>query len=548
MTNHTSISGQIINLFERRIFPGEVTIKNGKIASISEIDHAPEHYILPGFVDAHIHIESSMLVPSEFARIAVLHGTVGTVSDPHEIANVVGMDGIRFMIENGAKVPFHFHFGASSCVPATTFETAGAAISADDIHELFEKDGLKYLSEMMNFPGVLHKDPEVMRKIAVAKSFNVPIDGHAPGLKGDQAKAYISAGISTDHECFTLEEALDKVKCGMKILIREGSAAKNFQALHPLIKSHPDMVMFCSDDKHPDELIDGHINQIVARAVGLGYDLMDVLRAACIHPVEHYNMDVGLLRKGDPADFIVVEDLEKFRVKSTYIQGTLVASEGKSAIRSVETTPLNRFECAIKDEEAFKIKAKADQIHVIQAVPGELVTKKLILPAKIEGQEYVSDLDRDVLKLAVISRYSDKPPAIAFVKGLGLKSGALASSIAHDSHNIVAVGVDDRSLCRAVNAVIDSRGGVATAYRDGTECIPLPVAGLMSNRDGRQVAADYAAIKQLTHDLGSDLHDPFMTLSFLALLVIPSLKLSDMGLFDGEAFQFVPLEAQKDLP
>ncbi|ADI37888.1 Adenine deaminase [Waddlia chondrophila 2032/99] len=541
MTN-LSISGQIVDLFAKRIFPGEITLADGRIASISEKEKAPDQYILPGFIDAHIHIESSMLIPSEFARIAVLHGTVGTISDPHEIANVAGMEGIRFMLENGSKVPFHFHFGAPSCVPATSFETAGASITADDIHTLFEKDRLKYLSEMMNFPGVLHQDPEVMQKIAVAQSFGFPIDGHSPGLKKDQAKAYINAGISTDHECFTLEEALGKILYGMKILIREGSAAKNFQALHPLIKSHPDRIMFCSDDKHPDELIEGHINLIVKRSIELGYDLMDVLRAACIHPVEHYRMNVGLLRLNDSADFIVLEDLETFNVKSTFIQGIQVASEGKSLIDSVAVSPINRFACSLKKENAFKIAAKGENIHVIQAVQGELVTGKLILPACIEKGEYISDVDKDVLKLVVVNRYQDAPPAIAFVQGLGLKSGALASSIAHDSHNIVAVGVDDQSLCRAINAVIESKGGVAAA-NDQIECVPLPVAGLMSDKDGWQVAADYARIKKLSHSLGSKLHDPLMTLSFLALLVIPSLKLSDLGLFDAETFQFIPLEA-----
>ena len=539
-------SGHIVDLHKRRIFPGEITVSNGKITSISEKKNVPDHYILPGFVDAHIHIESSLLVPSEFARIAVTHGTVATVSDPHEIANVLGMEGVRFMLENGKQVPFHFHFGASPCVPATAFETAGATITADDIRTLFEQDNLKYLSEVMNFPGVLHQDPDVMRKIEVAKSLGLPIDGHAPGLKGEQAQAYISAGISTDHECFTLEEALDKVRFGMKILIREGSAAKNFNALHSLIGSHPDRVMFCSDDKHPDELIEGHINVIVRRSLELGYNLMEVLRAACVHPVEHYGLEVGLLRPNDPADFIIVENLETFAVKSTFIRGIEVFSDGKTAINPVHVTPINRFHCSKKNADDFNIPAEGEKIHVIKAIPGELVTEKLVVPAAIENGKYVSDIENDVLKLVVVNRYQDTPPAIAFVNGLGLKTGALASSIAHDSHNIVAAGVDDKSIREAVNAVIDAKGGVAVARDGKTDLIPLPVAGLMSDRDGWKVAADYTKIKKLTYDLGSGLHDPFMTLSFFALLVIPKLKLSDLGLFDGERFQFIPLEAKEE--
>lgn len=536
-----TVSGHIVDLVQNRIFPGTVQVEKGKIASITEGPPADSQYILPGFIDSHIHIESSMLVPSEFARLAVVHGTVATVSDPHEIGNVLGVDGVRYMIHNSKKVPFHFYFGASPCVPATSFETAGARITPEDIRALFEEDGLKYLSEMMNFPGVLHKDPDVMEKISIAKSLGRPIDGHAPGLMGEQAREYIMAGISTDHECIELEEALDKINYGMKILIREGSAAKNYEALRPLIKLHPRQVMFCNDDKHPNELVKGHIDELVRRSVSLGYELMDVLRCACLHPILHYHLDVGKLQKGDPADFIIVDNLRDFKVKATYIQGRLVAKDGKTLIDRVPVETINHFHCSPKSASDFAVKASGKQIQVIQAIPGELVTGSLALPAAISHGQYVTDTSRDILKLVVVNRYEAAPPAIAFIKGFGLKQGALASCIAHDSHNIIAVGVDDESLCKAVNAVIESKGGIAVVENGKAAALPLPVAGLMSADEGYQVAKSYESINKRALGLGTSMPDPFMTLSFMALLVIPSLKLSDRGLFDGKAFKFTPL-------
>lgn len=538
------ISGNIVDVIDRRIYPGKIFVKEGSISAITpEPGKSYNSYIMPGFIDAHVHVESSMLVPSEFARLAVVHGTVATVSDPHEIGNVLGIEGIRYMIRNGHHVPFHFYFGASSCVPATAFETAGATITAADIRNLFVKDGLKYLSEMMNYPGVIARDPLVMNKIKVAQELGLPVDGHAPGLRGKEAEQYISAGISTDHECYTLEEALDKIKCGMKIIIREGSAAKNYEALHTLLKTHPEQVMFCSDDKHPHELVIGHINQLVQRSiVEHGYDTMDVLRAACYHPVMHYKLDVGLLRKGDSADFIVVEDLRHFNVQKTYIRGQTVAEAGKTKINSVSADVINRFAVSPKKEEDFVLPGKETMIQVIDAFDGQLITKKLIVPAKIENGCIVSDPDRDILKIAVVNRYADAPVAIGFIHQFGLKKGALASCIAHDSHNIIAVGTNDADICHAVNALIEAKGGISIAYEGKTEVLPLPVAGLMSTHDGYLVAKQYSDIDQHAKQLGSKLSAPFMTLSFMALLVIPSLKLSDKGLFDGEKFSFTTIE------
>ena len=559
MNGSFSISGQLVDVHSQTIYPAEVVVHDGKIVSVAHIHYSQltfDHYILPGFIDSHVHIESSMLVPSEFARMAVVHGTVATVSDPHEIANVCGIEGVEFMIENGKTVPFKFNFGAPSCVPATVFETAGAALDAVDVEKLLEREEIKYLSEMMNFPGVLFKDAEVMKKIASAHRLGKPVDGHAPGLRGEKAKQYIDAGIYTDHECFTKEEALDKLNYGMKIIIREGSAAKNFEALIELLHDHPDMIMFCSDDKHPDSLVIGHINQLCARAVAKGIDLFKILKAACVNPVLHYKLEVGLLREGEAADFIVVKDLKNFEVTKTFINGELVAENGVSNIKTSKSGIVNNFSCDKIRVSNLEIPYTIDHspltIPVIEALDGQLITNTLLVEPKVVDGKIVSDVERDIIKIVVVNRYTNAPIAKAFIKNFGLKQGALASSVAHDSHNIVAVGVDDESICRAVNLVIEKEGGVsATAplhfsingerVKNPKELIlPLPVAGLMSNEDGYKVAADYSAIDKMSkEELGSTLISPFMTLSFMALLVIPHLKLSDKGLFDGDRFEFV---------
>jgi adenine deaminase len=538
------ISGNIVDVLNRRIYPGTVTIENGLIASIAESGGPYDSFILPGFIDSHVHVESSMLIPSEFARLAVLHGTVATVSDPHEIGNVLGIDGVRYMIENGKKVPFKFYFGAPSCVPATAFETAGAVITAADIKELFEKDGLKYLSEMMNYPGVLHNDPLVMDKIQIAHSLGRPVDGHAPGLKGEDVQKYIGAGISTDHECFTLDEALGKIQHGMKILIREGSAAKNYEALHPLLKSHPGMVMFCSDDKHPNDLVISHIDDQVRRSIAYGYDLFDVLAAACVNPVMHYKLEVGLLQQGNAADMIVVNNLIEFKVQQTYTNGMLVADSGKTLIQSVQAEIKNNFNTSRKQTKDFQVEVNVDGapvIRVIKALEGQLITEELHEPGKLFDARLISNIANDVLKIAVVERYGNSKPAVGFIRNFGLKKGAIASCVAHDSHNIICVGVSDEDITNAVNGIIDYKGGISAAFDDNVEVLPLPVAGIMSNEDGYAIAEKYTRLDAMAKELGTKLHAPFMTLSFMALLVIPQLKLSDKGLFDGRKFEFVDL-------
>lgn len=533
------VLGQLIDIPNRTIFPAEIEVDQKTIVSIRKINHSPElPFILPGFIDAHVHVESSMLVPSEFARLAVCHGTVASISDPHEIANVCGMEGVNYMINNGKQVPFKFYFGAPSCVPATPFETAGAIIDASDLNELLQREEIVYLAEMMNWPGTVNRDPEVMEKIAVAQKYGKPVDGHAPGLKGEIAAKYASAGITTDHECFTLEEARDKVQLGMKIAIREGSAAKNFEALIDLIDNYPGQVMFCSDDKHPDNLAISHINELVARAIAKGKNLFDVLEAACLTPIHHYSMDVGQLRIGDPADFILVKDLKKFQVQQTFIEGELVAENGKTLIRKIENPIINNFNTGFKTESDFKIKALGSKVRVIEALDGQLITPEIQGEILIQDGFAISNPKEDILKITVVNRYEDTPPSIAFIKNFGLKEGALASSVGHDSHNIIAVGVDDASICKAVNMIIEKKGGIAAVSDQEEMMIPLPVGGIMSPEDGYEVAQAYTKIDLLSKKMGSTLHSPFMTLSFMALLVIPDLKLSDKGLFDGQKFSF----------
>lgn len=539
------ITGRIVDLRNRRIYPGELTIEGDRIAALREISGpVPERYIMPGFTDAHIHIESSMLVPSEFARLAVRHGTVATVSDPHEIANVCGLEGIEFMINNGNTVPLKFFFGAPSCVPATPFETAGAELDAQAVAELLNRDDIHYLAEMMNWPGVLNRDSGVMAKINAAIDRGKPVDGHAPGLRGDLAGHYASAGISTDHECFTLDEALDKINAGMMIIIREGSAARNYDALHPLLGLHPDRVMFCSDDKHPDDLVKGHINLLAARSVAQGYELFDVLTAMCIRPAEHYNLPVGSLQPGDPADFIIVEDLQRFKVEETWIDGRCVYDHGEVNFDRPEVEPVNNFTAyAVSPDDfavpALKPGAVSELRQVIVAHDGEIVTGAESHTLYTLNGQLQADPERDLLKIAVVNRYEKAPVSVGFIRNFGIRNGAIASSVAHDSHNIIAVGSSDADLSRAVNLIMQERGGIAAVQGNTERVVGLPVAGIMSASPGEEVALGYEELSAMARSMGSSLHAPFMLISFMALLVIPKLKLSDKGMFDGESFRFV---------
>lgn len=536
------IQGQLVAIPTHEIYSVSLSVVGTKISKVERILDDPSlPFLMPGFIDAHVHVESSMLVPSEFARLAVVHGTVATVSDPHEIANVCGMQGVEYMIENGKQVPFKFYFGAPSCVPATPFETAGGEISATDIENLMSRPEIHYLAEMMNWPGTVHRDELVMEKIQISKKYGKPIDGHAPGLTGELAEKYASAGPSTDHECFTYEEALGKIKLGMKIAIREGSAAKNFEALIDLIDEYPEMIMFCSDDKHPDNLAVSHINELAAHAIAKGKNVFSVLQAACLNPISHYSMNVGQLREGDPADFILVKDLKDFQVIGTYIDGQKVAENGKTMVHPIKNEIINNFNTSLKKPEDFQLKAKGAKVRVIEALDGQLITPEISGEILIKDGFAESNPADDILKITVVNRYEDAPPAIAFIKNFGLKTGAIASSVGHDSHNIIAVGIDDESICKAVNLIIAAKGGVSAVSGENEEILPLPVGGIMSASDGYKVAAAYTLIDKLAKEMGATLNSPFMTLSFMALLVIPDLKLSDKGLFNGQRFEFTDL-------
>lgn len=537
------VTGHIVDVLSKTIFDGAITIEGDRITDITVESDVEDQYILPGFVDSHIHIESSMMLPSDFARMVVPSGTVACVSDPHEIANVCGVEGVEYMIENGKKSPLKFYFGAPSCVPATSFETSGFVINAAEVEELLKKDDIHYLGEMMNFPGVLYQDKEVLAKLAAARKAGKPIDGHAPELSGKLLNTYAATGIGTDHECMTLEEALEKISLGMKILIREGSAAKNFDDLIPLIAEHSENVMFCSDDKHPDDILkSGHMDNLARRAVYKGYNLFDILRPLTLNPVKHYKLNVGLLQKGDFADFIIVEDLRYFKVNATYINGEVVASGGSVCYdRYIPEKVINNFKALPIEEKSLFVPVKGDNLKVILAEDGQLYTRSVTVKPKVDNDNVVSDVENDILKLVVYNRYSDALPAIGFIKNFGLKNGALVSTVAHDSHNIVAVGTSDSEIALAINRIIDAKGGIIASSGDRFSLMPLPIAGLMSNLEGPEVARLYQATDEFAKQLGTTLNAPFMTLAFMSLICIPELKLGDKGLFEILKMSFTEL-------
>lgn len=539
----TKISGHIVDVISKTIYKGIIQIEDGKISNIQPSDNVDSQFIIPGFVDAHIHIESSMMMPAEFARYSLIHGTVACVCDPHEIANVCGIEGVDYMIENGKHSPMQFYFGAPSCVPSTKFETSGAVLDAEAVETLLQRDDIYFLAEMMNYPGVIHKNKQVHLKLEAAKRAGKPIDGHAPGLMGDDLVAYAAGGITTDHECMTVEEAEAKMALGMKVLIREGSAAKNFDDLLPLLEKYAGNIMFCSDDKHPDDLIkNGHIDTLARRAVAAGYDPIEVLRVCSLNPIEHYNLEIGLLQKGDFADFVVVNDLKDFEVQATYIRGEKVAENGQVCFeRYIPAYLMNNFNAIKITQDQLRVEPHGKQLKVIEVEDGQLFTHSIFCEPKIENENVVSDMENDVLKLVVYNRYQPSSPAIGFIKNIGLKRGAIASTVAHDSHNIVAVGTSDAEITLAINRIIDSKGGIVACHGDQSCLLPLPIGGLMSDVEGTHIARKYEEVDAWAKELGSSLNAPFMTVAFMSLLVIPELKLTDTGLFDGSIFAYTKL-------
>jgi len=534
------VSGQLVDIHTRNIYPAVLSILAGKILNVEKVQKAPEVFIIPGLIDAHIHIESSMITPGAFSLAAVKHGTCGVVSDPHEIANVLGIKGVEFMINDAKKVPLNFFFGAPSCVPATNFESNGARLNSKEVRKLLKKKEIKYLSEMMNFPGVISNDREVLKKLDCAKELGKPIDGHAPGLTGDLLKKYINAGITTDHECSSISEAKEKISLGMKILIREGSAAKNLNALKELFNSDPSMVMLCSDDLHPEMLREGHINKLIARLISEGYNIFDVIRSATINPSEHYNLDAGLLRKGDSADFILVDSPAKMNVSETWIKGNKVFADEKVQFKYETGIPVNNFVCEPLKEPEVLVLNRNREIRIIVAIEGELLTSEIHRSSRTT--EYVTpDIDNDILKIVVKDRYKDLAPAIGFIKGFGLKSGAFASSIAHDSHNIISIGTNDLDIVNSINEIVRLKGGLAVSNDGIVKSLQLNIGGIMTTSTCDEIAYDYDSLNQLVSSMGCTMKAPFMTLSFMALLVIPDLKIGDRGLFDVKKFELVPL-------
>ena len=537
----TIIKGNIVDIVNKEIFKGEIHFTE-KIEKIIRKEVEDEQYILPGFVNSHMHIESSMLSPFEFAKEAVKHGTIAIVTDPHEIANVCGVKGINYMIENARFAPIKIFFGAPSCVPATKYETSGNILNAKIIDELLQRKEIYFLSEMMDFPGVINDDFDVHEKLRYAKKYNKPVDGHAPGISGQDLKKYVESGISTDHECFTIAEAENKLALGMKVQIREGSAAKNFEQLFPIIDSHPDSVMICTDDSHPDDLIKGHINLIAQRAWQKGLNYFNVLCSVTINPIQHYHLPVGFLQVGQPADFIVTSDKYASEIYSTFVHGedkkadTIIQSPPVNILNNFNADPISLFDITIKENGPF--------VNVICIDDGELITshKKYSYSTVFDSE---GNIKSPFNKIVVLNRYSKKAkPVCGIVENFNLKIGALASSIAHDSHNIICIGCNDENIVDAINTLIKNKGGITAVHLEEniSHSLPLEIAGLMTSKNAAWVAEKYNVLNNFAKtNLGTTLYAPFMTMSFLSLLVIPELKIGDKGLFDIRIPGFVNL-------
>lgn len=537
------VDGNIVDILGREIFPGVISIENNIIKSITRNSEKYDRYILPGFIDAHVHIESSMLIPKEFSSVVIKNGTVAIINDPHEIANVLGIPGISFMIENSKESLVKTFFTIPSCVPSTAMDYSGGKISALEIENLIDHFPFIGLSEVMDVPGVLNNDPKVKDKIEIAVNHNLIIDGHAPQLKGKDLEKYIAAGISTDHECIDMNEALEKINLGMNILIREGSAAKNYEALKYLLKDYSDHVMFCTDDSHPSDLIHlGHIDKIVRRAIKDGFDLYNVLKIACINPIKHYRLDIGFLRINDPADFIVVNNLDSFDIISVFINGEekyhINSDQSKIDKPPVYYKSLNNFKRKPIQKEEL-IKSVQNKITCIGVLNNEIITKKIAVNIPKPFQNLESDIERDILKIVYLNRYENKPPQIAYITGIGLKKGAFASSVSHDSHNIIAVGCKDHDLLMAINTVIAEKGGLCSVIENETIILPLPIAGIMTSKSAKEVSLTWDLLIEKLKMNGCVLDSPFMTLSFMALIVIPELKIGEKGLFEYSKFDFI---------
>ncbi|MCF8361840.1 MAG: adenine deaminase [Prolixibacteraceae bacterium] len=538
-----SIEGNIVDIEKRKIIKGRMYYSNTIEKIIIDNDIKSNVYILPGLIDAHVHIESSMCTPINYAKEALKHGVIAAVTDPHEIANVCGIQGVEYMSKNALKTPMKIYTGAPSCVPATPFETSGAQLNPEEIDYLFKNNICTHLSEMMNFPGVLTGDKDVKAKIDIAKKYSKVIDGHAPLLSGDDLQLYYGSGITTDHECTTIEEATEKIELGFKIMLRKSSASNDFDKLYPLINEFPDSLMLCTDDCHPEDLIKGYINDLAKHLLNNNYSIFDILKVATKNAKEHYSLNVGLLQVTDPADFIVVDNLTDFNILNTILDGNTVYDiNTEIIIKQENSVPINNFYVNILVANDILVRKESSKLKVIDIVENSLLTQSFVNVVKNEKNFIESDIDNDILKLVVLNRYQQAKPAIGFIRGFNIKSGAIATTVSHDSHNIVAVGTNDEDLLNAISKVQKLNGGMV--YTDGNDVfeLPLPIAGLMSDKSCKDVAINYEEITAKVKQSGCKLHAPFMTLSFMSLLVIPKLKLGDKGLFDVTKFEFTDLQ------
>lgn len=540
------IKGNILNVFTDEIYPGEIKINNGIIESIREVDQYFPDIIVPGFIDSHIHIESSRLTPSRFAEVALRHGTTAVVCDPHEIGNVMGLEGIEYMVNDAKYAPLKFFFTAPSCVPATNYETNGATISADIIDSLLRRDEFVALSEVMNYTGVVNGDKDLIDKINVAKKYNKKIDGHAPLLTGPDLQKYVKYGISTEHECVTKAEALEKKRLGLKIMIREGSES---HMLEKLVNTPTDFIV--TDDLEPDDLVKGHMNIRLRKAVDLGMDPFEAIRKVTLNPAEHYGLNCGSISPGKSADLVFIDNLDDFRVKRVVVNGNTIFKKQKLLYRAKPLPLDSTLHINHKNAEDFDLKAnnpnkKSANVNVIRVIPESIVTKKSTAKLTIDRGKIIPSVFEDILKISVVERYGGNTISNAFISGFGLKNGAIASSVSHDSHNLIVIGTNSEYMAEATNKIIDNNGGIVAISNQEQIELPLPIAGLMSDRSVLEVAKQTEALNDLVNRMGCPLENPFTIMSFMALPVVDEIKITNKGLFDVSENKFIDVINHED--